>query len=156
MLHQADMPANEAMEELSNALRANSSFGDGRASLLVDRLRKLVVAPPGLALQFKAQQLVTFTGTELDDFRFICDIRPVIDGARTQVEGLIPLTVLRIEYSLPDGEDSVIELRVTRRQLRDFSLKAKDAEAKLALLERLVMAQGIEIPRINATIAPED
>ena len=52
---------------------------------LTERLRKLMAEPTGLAKQFKAQRLVGATGAELDDFRIICDIRPIFDQKREEL-----------------------------------------------------------------------
>ena len=95
-------------------------------------------------------------GAELDDFRIICDIRPIFDKQRERIEGAIPLAVLRLEYSKPDGESAVVEVRVTEKQIAKFGEKIADASLKLRVIKELLVKQDIPIPKTKSTIAEDE
>jgi hypothetical protein len=154
MLHDADMPAAEAMDELGKALQEKAtSIPEEDRRILIARLRTLVAEPLGLAKQYKARQLVDATGLELDHFRIICDIRPIFDEGRERVEGAIPLTLLRLEYSRPDGEESgVLEVRLDEKKLKELETALTRTKQKLKGTKDLLKEVGLAIPRTKATI----
>lgn len=157
MLHDADMPAKEAMDQLAHALEEKAEsieLPDRR--VLIDRLRTLAADPVGLAKQYKAHQLVDAIGSELDQFQLICDIRPIFDQERDRIEGAIPLTILRLEYSSADGESVVVEMRVTEKQLAELGAKIKTAQRKLNLIKELLANQHLLVPRTKSTVVAEE
>lgn len=157
MLHDADMPAEEAMDALGRAIEGKADGIDPQdRRVLVDRLRTLAADPAGLAKQSKARQLVDATGSELDEFQFICDIRPIFDQSRERIEGAIPLGLLHLEYTSPDGDSAVLEVRVTERQLEEFESKIATAKRKLTLIKGLVANQRLPIPRTKSTVTEEE
>ena len=112
------MDVTDAMDALGKAIEEKAErLEPQQRRTLTDRLRKLVAEPIGLAKQYKARQLVDAIGAELDDFRIICDIRPIFDQKHERIDGAIPLATLRLEYSEPDGESAVVELRITEKQI---------------------------------------
>jgi hypothetical protein len=157
IVHDADMDAQDAMDALGKAIeeKAESLEAQERRTL-TDRLRKLVAEPIGIAKQYKARQLVDAIGAELDDFRIICDIRPIFDQQRERIEGAIPLTIMRLEYSKPDGDSSVVEMRITEKQIAEFGEKIADASLKLRLIKRLLTSQRLPIPKTKSTVAEDE
>ena len=93
------------------------------------------------------------TGAELDECQIICDIRPIFDEGRDHVEGAIPLTTLRLEFSNPDGESQVVEMRLTEKQLQDLLKKFAIAQRKLNAIKALLHTQAVTIPKTKSTIA---
>ena len=152
LLHDADIPASEAMNELAIAIdeKAKDLEPDSRKSLGA-RLRGLAAEPVGFTKQYKAQELAGAIGSELNGFRFICDIRPIFDQEHTRIQGALPLTILHLEYTLPDGEDMVLELRTTQNQLVDFKSKIADAQRKTELIKQLLMKQEVPVPLTDST-----
>lgn len=150
ILYEADMPVSEAMAMLSEAMPEQGVIAD--KPLLLERLRRLIIVPAGFARQFKAQKLVTATGGELDQSHIICDIRPIFDSGRQKIEGAFPLAVLRLEYTAPDGESMVLEVRVTERQIEALETIAATAKRKVVLIKELLQSQGIPIPATKATL----
>ncbi len=157
IIHDADMDAMEAANVLGEAIveKAEGLKPQDRQTL-VNRIRKLVAEPVGIAKQYKAQQLVDAIGAELDAFRIICDIRPIFDEKRERIDGAIPLAVLRLEYSKPDGETDIVELRVTEKQLAKLGERITDASLKLKVIKDLLARQDIPIPRTKSAIAEDD
>jgi hypothetical protein len=157
MVHDADMDAADAMDVLAKAIEANSeSLEVQHREKLIDRLRKLVANPSGIAKQFKARELVDATGAELDSFRIICDIRPIFDRSREQIDGAIPLTILRLDYSKPDGESAVVELRVTEKQISQFEEKIANTKLKLRMIKELLSHQELPIPTTKSTVSEDE
>ena len=157
VVHDADMDVMDAMDALSEAIKENAeSLEPQQRQTLTDRLRKLTAEPIGLAKQYKARQLVNAIGAELDDFRIICDIRPIFDRKHERIDGAIPLATLRLEYSKPDGESAVVELRVTEKQIVEFGERISDANLKLKMIKELLDNQNVTIPRTKSTIAEDE
>ncbi len=157
VVHDADMDAMDAMDELGKAIEEKAeSLEPQDRRMLTDRLRKLVAEPIGIAKQYKARQLVDAIGAELDAFRIICDIRPIFDKKREQIDGAIPLAILRLEYSKPDGESAVVELRVTEKQIAEFGEKIADANLKLRMIKELLNSQHVPVPKTKSTISEDE
>lgn len=157
IVHDADMDVMDAMDALGTAIQEKAeSLEPQDRRRLTERLRKLVAEPIGIAKQRKARQLVDATGAELDDFRIICDIRPIFDQKRERIDGAIPLTIMRLEYSKPDGESAVVELRVTEKQIAKFGEKIADANLKLRMIKELLTSQHIPIPRTKSTVSEDE
>jgi hypothetical protein len=157
MLHDADMPADDAMDELGKAI-AEKAVGlePQDRQVLVDRLRALAAEPLGLGRQYKARQLVDALGSELDEAKIICDLRPIFDQDRERVEGALPLTVLRLEYTSPKGDAEVVEVRITEKQLEELGSAIATAKRKVQLIKELIGRQGLPIPRTKATVTEEE
>jgi hypothetical protein len=157
IVHDADMDVKDAMDAMSKAIEEKAeSLEPQQRRTLIDRLRKLIVEPIGLAKQFKARQLVDAIGAELDDFRIICDIRPIFDLKHERIDGAIPLAILRLEYSKPDGESAVVELRITEKQIANFGERITDASMKLRMIKELLASQNVTIPRTKSTITEDE
>jgi hypothetical protein len=157
IVHDADMDATDAMDALAKAIEEKAEGLDIQVRRkLTDRLRKLVAEPIGIAKQYKARKLVDAIGAELDSFRIICDIRPIFDQSRERIDGAIPLTVLRLDYSKPDGESAVVEVRVTEKQLAQFEEKIAAATLKLRIIKQLLSQQELPIPKTKSTISEEE
>jgi hypothetical protein len=156
IVHDADMPASEAMDVLATGIEDKStSLGLEERRTLIERLRKLVAEPIGFAKQFKARQLVDAIGAELDAFRIICDMRPVFDQGRERIVGAVPITMLRLEYTRTDGDSAVVEVRVTEKQLTQFGERVEEARRKLRIIKDLLTQSKITIPKTKSTV-PED
>lgn len=157
IVHDADMDVVDAMDALGTAIEEKAeSLKPQERRTLTERLRKLAAEPIGIAKQCKARQLVDAVGAELDDFRIICDIRPIFDQKRERIDGAIPLAILRLEYSKPDGESTVVELRVTEKQIAKFGEKIADANLKLRLIKELLTSQHLPIPRTKSTVSEDE
>ncbi len=154
IVHDADMDVSKAMNALSKAIEEKADgFEPQERRTLSERLRKLIAEPTGLTKQFKAQQLVGAIGAELDDFRIICDIRPIFDQKHARIDGAIPLAVLRLEYTAADGDSAVVELRLTEKQIAKFGERIADARVKLRMIKELLASHHVTIPRTESTIA---
>lgn len=157
IVHDAEMDARKAMDTLAEAIEEKSeSLEPKDRRELTDRLRRLAAEPIGIAKQYKARQLVGAIGAELDDFRIICDIRPIFDQQRERIDGAIPLMILRLEYSDPDGDSAVVEMRVTEKQIAEFEEKIEDANLKLKMIKGLLNSQDLPIPKTKATILEDE
>jgi hypothetical protein len=154
ILHGNDITAEKSMDELARAIGGKASrLKVEERRILTDRIRSLVVEPTGFARQQKAQELAGVIGAELDEFRLICDIRPIFDKNRERIEGAMPVTVFQMEYSKADGESNVIEVRVTERQLEILGEKFADARRKLKLIADSLALQHIQVPTTETTDA---
>lgn len=157
IVHDADMDATDAMDALAKAIEEKAESLDVQdRQKLTDRLRKLVAEPIGIAKQYKARELVDVIGAELDSFRIICDIRPIFDRSRERIDGAIPLTLLRLDYSKPDGESAVVEVRVTEKQIAQFEDKIADAKLKLKMIKELLSRQELPIPKTKSTVSEDE
>jgi len=157
IVHDADMDATDAMDALAKAIEDKAESLDVQdRRKLTDRLRKLAAEPIGIAKQYKARELVDAIGAELDSFRIVCDIRPIFERSRERIEGAIPISILRLEYTTSDGDSAVVELRVTEKQITQFEDKIADAKLKLRMIKELLASQNVPIPRTKSTLSEDD
>lgn len=157
VLHDADMPVTEAMKELGETIDEEENvFKAEERQTLVNRIRTLAAKPIGLAKQHKARKLVDATGSELDDVQIICDIRPIFDHDREQIDGAIPLSILRLEYTKSDEESAVVEVRITEKQIEKLQSSLDTAKRKLGLIKKLLKDQSVSIPATKATVTEEE
>ncbi len=157
IIHDSGMDSKDAMKEFANAIEGNATGLElNQRMLLIERLKRLAAEPSGLAKQFKARQLVEALGAELEDFRIICDIRPVFDQNRERVDGAIPISILRLEYSAVDGDSSVVELHVTEKQISQLTEKLADAKRKIVMIKEFLSNHLLPMPNTKATFAEDE
>jgi len=119
---------------------------DERAKLLV-RLRSLVKPRESLARQAKAEELASVLGRGLEKLQVICDLRPIFDAERKVVEGVVPVTTLKLVVENDNGLTTRTEVRLTLEQVNDLADQSAAAKAKLDVLEEFLAAKEIERPR---------
>ncbi len=105
---------------------------------LKEQLPLLIRDYPGLERYRKAEWLASVTGNTLETLELICDLRPVFDKGREVVEGLIPLTTLKLVYSGQDGVSQSVDVLLAADELDDLLNKANKAKQKLAALRECV------------------
>jgi hypothetical protein len=107
---------------------------------------------PAVELSIKASRLVTDVGVQLDRVTLVCDLRPVFDDARTSVQGLIPLTTLKI---VGHGDDAAhpttFEVQLTEKELEELYEKVSRARTKVATLKSFVAKTGVALPQSQMT-----
>lgn len=153
-VHSAEIDLSDAMTQFGEIICEKFEHAsEADRSKLVQRIRSLIIDPAGLAKQYKARQLAEAIGCELDRFRIICDIRPIFDPNRARIEGAIPVTVMRLEYDTPDGDSSVVEVRITEKQLTDLANKVSEAQRKIDVIRQFMSGHNLPIPNTKATIS---
>jgi hypothetical protein len=153
ILRDADEPLEKAVGTLKQCISEFcTQIADGDRREAGERIEKLVVAPPALTRQHKAQRLAGATGAELEDIQIICDIRPVFNEERSQIEDAIPITMLRLDTIGLDGEGATIEIRLTEEQLTELCMKAELAKSKVSVIKKTLADKCITMPFTSATI----
>lgn len=101
-------------------------------------LPELIQTYPALARFEKAERLAKLTGQELESFELICDLRPIFDESRTQLEGMMPYTRLRLVAKGADGLPNAFEAELSAQAVHDLARKAAKAIEKLDVLRKTV------------------
>ncbi len=101
-------------------------------------LPNLVQPYPALARFEKAERLANLTGQELESIELVCDLRPIFDEDRKQIEGMMPYTRLHIVATGVDGLPKSFEAELTHRQVNDLREKAAKANSKLNVLRKSI------------------
>ena len=157
IVHDADMDVADAMDALETVIVEKAAgLEPSDRKILADRIRKLAAEPMGIAKQCKARQMVDAIGAGLADVQIICDIRPIFDPKREQIDGAIPLAILRLDYHRPDGESAVEEIRVTEKQIAELEGKILVAKRKLSMIKGLLASQNLTVPRTKSTISEDE
>ncbi len=117
---------------------ASTPLGKNTLEKLRHRLRLLVHSYDSLARFQKAERLATLTAEEVESIELICDLRPIFDESRKEVEGMMPYTRLRLVVTGVDGLPKAVEAELTHQQVQDLADKAAKATAKLDVLRRNV------------------
>ena len=101
-------------------------------------LSELIQPYPALTRFQKAERLAKVTGQQLETVELICDLRPIFDENREELEGMMPYTRLRVVATGEDGLPKPFEVDLTHQQVLDLAEKAGKAKSKLAVLRRSV------------------
>jgi hypothetical protein len=110
-------------------------FPDAMIERLGLNLRALIHSYPAIDRAKKANVLRSALGNELKGAVFICDARPVFDEPRESIEGLIPLTTLKMVYERQDQSTAEIEIVLTASQLSILGDQVQKAKQKLRELQ---------------------
>lgn len=145
-------PIEKTLARLRSAIREHAEdIPVEDRETLGERLEKLVLAPSGLGLQWKAEQLAGSTGIEVEDIQLVCDIRPVFDEARSTIMGAVPVSTLKFSVLGPDGTPENIELRLTEAQVADLGSKAELAQQKIGIIKKTLNDKRIPWVGMRAT-----
>jgi len=101
-------------------------------------LRRLTRDFPALERCRKARRLGSILGNTAESLELICDLRPVFNAQRDLVEGMMPLTTMKIVYEGQDEEVRVLEVQLSRDMLTELVEKAQKAQQKLDVLNRSI------------------
>jgi hypothetical protein len=138
----------EAEEEILEGLgaavaRYREDFPPDKIAVLKLRVQKLLFAPGGFRRQQKAETLAEATGADLNELNIICDIRPVFDSARREIEGAVVISTLTLEITELDGKVSLVECRLSEKQVDDLCKVSLNAKQKLAAIRNLLSSKEI-------------
>ncbi len=145
------------VESLAERGKQEKDFPLNEAELarLGEILSNLIQPYPALARFEKAQRLAKLTGQELESIELICDLRPIFDEDRKQIEGMIPYTRLHIVATGADGLPKSFEAELSHRQVNDLREKAAKANTKLDVLRKSVQSwYSGGLPDLPLTRAP--
>ncbi|MCX7424174.1 MAG: hypothetical protein NTW96_00830 [Planctomycetia bacterium] len=134
-------------EDSQQKERLSRSDFDG----LKERMPLIIQRFPGLDRQAKAQRLTEATGLPLERIEMICDLRPVFDKDRNQVEGVMPYTTLKIVCKGVDGLPVALEAVLSQQDVAQLAKASSNAEKKLARLRELLNEKHLPIPRVDMT-----
>ncbi len=109
-------------------------FPEEALASLEGKLPRLIHACPALERYRKARRLAGITGSTAEGIEVICDLRPVFNENRDRVEGLIPITTLKVVYEGQDGESRSLEVLLSPEMLDTLVKKAQTAQHKLKVL----------------------
>jgi len=113
-------------------------FDQAKLERLKQILKNLIWPYPSLARFRKAERLAKITGQQLETVELICDIRPIFDESRKNVEGMMPYTRLHIVATGEDGLPNAFEVELTHQQVIDLAEKAGKAKSKLEALRQSI------------------
>lgn len=156
-LRESDETLAKSMVLLKAALIKHAKgLEEQQRGTLGERLESLLATPNGFARQHKAERLAEATGAELSDLQIICDVRPVFNEERTEIEGALPVSTLRLDLEERDGRSSGLEIRLTEEQIADLSVKAESALRKVILIKKMLGDKEIVLPKTRATVDQEE
>jgi hypothetical protein len=113
-------------------------FDQANLKRLKQILKNLIRPYPALARFEKAERLAKITGQQLETVELICDLRPIFDESRKNVEGMMPYTRLHIVATGEDGLPKPFEVELTHQQVIDLAEKAGKAKSKLEALRKSI------------------
>lgn len=141
------MEREEYRDELVAALkRAAGKLGD-QTPIVVERARAIAEKRmPRLETALKAR-LLAATGDDpsLVGISVRCDIRPVFNESRDNVEAVVPVASLTMSYTTGIFPTTV-SLRVDVEQLEALALETERAVAKLRAMRKFIATQGLPSP----------
>ncbi|REJ66332.1 MAG: hypothetical protein DWQ31_14775 [Planctomycetota bacterium] len=144
-------------DDISNWLSENDESGEIVATrqrdTLHSRIRGALTSYPCLLRQAKAENLSTTIGNPLEKLELICDVRPVFDKAKENIEGMIPLTWLHIVAKQADGLPKAFEVVLSEQDLSVMEDAVQQARKKLKHIRKVVTADlGKSVPKTDLTL----
>jgi hypothetical protein len=140
--------AGQILRDSFEAVRGLDTTTTGTVST---RLPHVLALHPAVEKQAKAQSVATALGGSLVEAKLISDIRPVFDEDRQRVEGLIPVTTMKVSVEF-DYEVKVFEVRLTEAQVMALCEESGRAKQKLQTLKKLIVNQGYPLPNTTMTV----
>jgi len=113
-------------------------FDEAQLECLKQILKDLIRPYPALARFRKAERLAKITGQQLETVELICDLRPIFDESRKNVEGMMPYTRLHIVATGEDELPKPFEVELTHQQVINLVEKAEKAKSKLEALRQSI------------------
>lgn len=150
-LRDANQPVPNFVKSLVGWLAENDPDGEQvpKESLasFEERTGKLLGRHQCYARQAKAEELSTRIGNPLEQFELICDVRPVFDSERKTIEGMMPITWLKIVATQSNGMPSGTEVLLSEEDLNTIDESLQKAKQKIKELKRAVSEDfGKQIP----------
>jgi len=115
-------------------------LGDETFRSLERKLPQLIQQYRALATYRKAGWLASVIGNSATSLEMICDARPVYNEQRDSIEGMIPLTILKIVYEGQDEETRSVEVYLTTAMVDELVEKAQKAQQKQKILKESIEA----------------
>jgi len=118
--------------------RNAEKFSDQALAELEAKLPRLIRDYSVLKRSRKARRLRSILGNAVQGIELICDARPVFNDPRDTIEGLIPLTTMKIVYEGQDEETREVEVTLTREDLDELARNVRKAQQKSDVLDRSI------------------
>jgi len=83
----------------------------------------------------KAASLLLATGNQITGLAFICDVRPVYNEDKSDIEGFVPLTTMKLYFDRPNAEKEAVEVVLTADQLDEVFERVAGAREKLSIMQ---------------------
>lgn len=147
--------AREFTESLQKASVPDGGLTADEVARLAHRLPRIAAPKTSMDRQAKAVGVARRVGLALDKIALACDLRPVFDDSRDNVEAMIPLTLMRVVARGPEGFPQTLEVTLTEKQLLDLNTEVERARTKLATLKRFVEKTAVPIPESPMTVIGE-
>jgi tetrahydromethanopterin S-methyltransferase subunit G len=150
-LRDMNQPVSDFVKSLVGWLEENDPDGKqvpkGSVASFEERTAKLLGQYQCYARQAKAEELSTRIGNPLEQFELICDVRPVFDSERKSIEGMVPITWLKIVATQSNGMPSGTEVLLSEEDLNTIDESLQKAKQKIKELKRAVSEDfGKQIP----------
>lgn len=137
---------------LEAARKLPDALGEEERKRLLERLVRATAPKKGLERQAKAEAVVRRTGGHLDELSLISDLRPIFDDSREKIEGLVPMTTLKLIVHRADAID-VVEVSITEEELNQMAGQVEQAKRKLDALKSFIKGSpNIELPESIMTL----
>lgn len=128
-------------------------LNDNERRTIIERLPQVLAPKPGLDRQAKVEDVVRRTGAHIDELSIVSDLRPIFDGNREKIEGLVPIATLKLVTHGHEGIKAV-EVQITEQELSHLCEEAERAKRKLAILKGFINNQSdIELPESVMTFS---
>lgn len=83
----------------------------------------------------KAASLLLATGNQITGLAFVCDVRPVYNEDKSDIEGFVPLTTMKLYFDRPNAEKEAVEIVLSADQLDEVFDRVARARDKLSVMQ---------------------
>lgn len=157
-LHEWVNESSFPIEELANSFKSawkeshQERQGELPEATFDECLRKLVGPFPPIERQANAVRVSNLAGNRASSVSFVTDLRPVYrQPQRDQIEGMIPLTTMVVNFSNASGGEGHLEVVLSNMELDRLIKEAQVAKGKMSQLVELAQSANKEVPELTLT-----
>ena len=118
--------------------RDKRPLSDEEFELLTRNLHTLI-QPSTIAIVRRTQKaaaLLSATGNQITGLTFVCDVRPVYNEERSEIDGYVTLATMKLFFDRPNAERDAIEIVLTSDQIDEVLDRVTKAREKLNVMQR--------------------
>jgi hypothetical protein len=108
------------------------------------RLEVLGQSFPAVERQIKSSELARAIGQTVERAAVICDLRPVFDVTRTNIEGLVPVITLKLVLDAGADEEEEVEAVLSIEKLGELQQALEETRRKLFAMRTVKMAASVD------------
>jgi hypothetical protein len=133
------------LDEFQRDFEKHSVLDKAQKQRIIAVLPRVLQKRTALDHNAKAQTLASRLGGHLYHFSITCDLRPVFNDARDTIDGMFPVTTLKVQVH-ETYESTCVTASLSAKELTKISEQVANAQKKAAALMDHIRKNNIPVP----------